>query len=246
MKKTVLITGASSGIGAECAKFLSKEYRIILCGRDEDRLRSILAQCEGKDNIIWRFDISKTHDLESNLSDFMLAHKISIHHFVHCAGMITYLPIRSFTEKSFELIYKTNVISAALILKTLMSRKLNGGFLESVVFISSNISNFGAKAHALYSSSKSALDGMMRSLAMELAPKVRINSVLPGALHTKMTEDIFNNPELKGNIEKTYPMGLGETNDIANAVRFLLSSESKWITGQQLTVDGGRTINLTV
>ena len=136
------------------------------------------------------------------------------------------------------------MVSTALITKTLVGRK-NQKALESAVFISSNISNFGAKAFSVYSSAKSGLDGLMRSLSVELAPEVRINSVLPGSVRTRMTEHIYENEEVINRMVETYPLGLGDTNDIYQAVRFLLSKEARWITGQQLTVDGGRTVNVT-
>ena len=85
----------------------------------------------------------------------------------------------------------------------------------------------------------------MRSLAMELAPEVRINSVLPGGVRTRMTEHMYEDEELINRMAATYPLGLGDVNDIYHAVRFLLSDEARWITGQQITVDGGRTINVT-
>ena len=97
----------------------------------------------------------------------------------------------------------------------------------------------------MYSATKAGLDGLMRSLAMELAPDVRINSVLPGGVRTRMTEHMYENEELINRMAATYPLGLGTTTDIYKAVRFLLSDNARWITGQQLTVDGGRTVNVT-
>jgi NAD(P)-dependent dehydrogenase (short-subunit alcohol dehydrogenase family) len=85
----------------------------------------------------------------------------------------------------------------------------------------------------------------MRCLAIELAPNTRVNSVLPGAILTEMTQDIFSDEEVVKKIKETYPLGIGETNDIYQIVDFLLSENSKWITGQQITVDGGRSINIT-
>lgn len=245
-KKIVLITGASSGIGAATAIRLSKSYRIILCGRDDKRLNEVLHQCEGADNLIWQFDLGNVDLLESSLKQLLADNNICVHYLVHCAGYIKHLPVKSISVSEFETSFRINVISAALILKTLCSKRVNGGQLQSVVLISSNISNFGAKAHAIYSASKAALDGFMRSTAVELAPKVRVNSILPGALRTRMTENIYSNEETVKRMEETYPLGAGETDDIATSVKFLLSDESKWITGQQLTVDGGRTINLSV
>ena len=85
----------------------------------------------------------------------------------------------------------------------------------------------------------------MRCLAVELAPNVRVNSVLPGAVRTRMTEGIFANEEVVERMKSKYPLGLGDVSKIADAVSFLLSEKAAWITGQQITVDGGATIDIT-
>ena len=85
----------------------------------------------------------------------------------------------------------------------------------------------------------------MRCLALELAPGVRVNSVLPGGIRTPMTEHLYKDTEMIERMNTTYPLGEGSVKDICGAVQFLLSDEARWITGQQLTVDGGRTINIT-
>jgi NAD(P)-dependent dehydrogenase (short-subunit alcohol dehydrogenase family) len=85
----------------------------------------------------------------------------------------------------------------------------------------------------------------MRCLAIELAPNIRVNSILPGAVLTEMTQDIFDNEDVLKKMKETYPLGIGKTEDIYPVVDFLLSENSKWITGQQITVDGGRSINIT-
>ena len=103
----------------------------------------------------------------------------------------------------------------------------------------------GAKAFNVYSASKAALDALMRSLAVELAPNVRLNSVLPGAIQTRMTDHIFKDAELLNRMTKDYPLGVGYPSDIFEMVRFLISDESRWITGQQFVVDGGRSINIS-
>lgn len=127
-----------------------------------------------------------------------------------------------------------------------MNKKVNKNCLKNVVFISSNISDMGAKAMSIYGMSKSGLDGLMRCLSIELAPNIRVNSVLPGALETNMTKEMFENIEIKNKMKESYPLGIGEMNDVSNIVDFLLSDKSKWITGQKITVDGGRTINLSM
>jgi NAD(P)-dependent dehydrogenase (short-subunit alcohol dehydrogenase family) len=85
----------------------------------------------------------------------------------------------------------------------------------------------------------------MRNLAVELAPKVRVNSVLPGGMITKMTEEILMDESFRKQSEANYPLGMGSSENIAPIVEFLLSEDASWITGQAITVDGGRTINLT-
>jgi NAD(P)-dependent dehydrogenase (short-subunit alcohol dehydrogenase family) len=132
-----------------------------------------------------------------------------------------------------------------VILRLLIRRKLNGKHLRRVVFISSTASRFGARGFGLYCASKGALDAFMRAMAVELAPDVRVNSVLPGTVKTAMTEAMLQDPELLARMQSEYPLGLGEPDDIGDAVEYLLSDKARWITGQQLVVDGGRTVNIT-
>jgi NAD(P)-dependent dehydrogenase (short-subunit alcohol dehydrogenase family) len=103
----------------------------------------------------------------------------------------------------------------------------------------------GAKGMSAYGASKGAIDTLMRCLAVELAPKVRLNSILPGAIPTEMTQAIFDNEKVRTRMAEMYPMGIGEALDICYMAEFLLSEKAKWITGQQFTVDGGRSINIT-
>ncbi|OKY84639.1 MAG: short-chain dehydrogenase [Bacteroidales bacterium 52_46] len=244
-KKYVLVTGASSGIGAEIAKTLSSTCNVILNGRDEQRLKETMCACHSEGHLIWKYDVGNVSEIEDALKLFLEENGISISYFVHSAGYMKTLPIKAISSAILTESFNTNVIAPALITKVLANKKTNKGALESIVFISSNISNFGAKAFAAYSASKSGLDGLMHSLAIELAPKVRVNSVLPGGVRTRMTEHMYADDELIQRMASSYPLGLGTTKDIADTVEFLLSEKSRWITGQQITVDGGRTINIT-
>jgi NAD(P)-dependent dehydrogenase (short-subunit alcohol dehydrogenase family) len=246
MRKYVLITGASSGIGRVLAINLSREYDVILHGRDREKLEQTKLLCDkNKEQIIFTFDLNDIDRLENSFSNFVSENELEISHFVHSAGFMKMLPLRSISLEVINRTFAVNVISAALIIKVLSHRKINNEALKAVVLISSNVSNFGAKAFSIYGASKGALDSLMRSLAVELAPKVRVNSVLPGAIHTGMTKSIFENEEGMERMMKDYPLGLGEANDIFELVGFLISEKSKWITGQQFTVDGGRTINIS-
>ena len=245
-KEFVLVTGASSGIGRKIAIGLSATYNVVLNGRNLERLIATKEKCSvANEQIIFIKDLSRIDELEEQLSIFIRENKIEISHFVHCAGYMKMVPLKRITIETINTTFATNIFSAALIIKVLINFKLNNAALKSTVLISSNISNFGAKAFNIYGASKSALDGLMRSLAIELAPKIRINSVLPGSVRTEMTESIFANEETAKRMESTYPLGLGTTNDIFEIVEFLLSEKARWITGQQFTIDGGRTINIT-
>lgn len=245
-KKFILVTGASSGIGRRISIGLSSSNNVVLNGRNTERLIETKEKCSvNTEQIIFPRDLSNVIGLEEELSSFIKEHNIEIHKFVHCAGFMKMVPLKTINIETINTTFATNIFSAALIIKVLSNRKLNNAALTSVVLISSNISNFGAKAFSIYGASKAGLDGLMRCLAVELAPKVRINSVLPGAVRTEMTESIFDNKETVQRLEDTYPLGLGDTNDIFEMVEFLLSEKARWITGQQFTVDGGRTINIT-
>ncbi len=245
-KPYVLITGASSGIGQVLAINLSREYDIILHGRNQEKLEHTKSLCNSeKEQIIFTLDLNDIERIEDSLINFINEYELEISHFIHSAGFMKMLPLKSISLEIINTTFATNVISAALFIKVLSQRKINNDALKTVVFISSNISNFGAKAFSIYGASKGALDSLMRSLAVELAPRVRINSVLPGAIHTGMTKSIFENKEGLDRMAKDYPLGLGEANDIFELVNFLISEKSKWITGQQFTIDGGRTINIS-
>lgn len=241
-----LITGASSGVGRELAIYLSRYHPLILNGRNEKRLAETKGLCSGENDIIlWPYDLSCCQNLENDFSVWLREQKSDICSFVHCAGVMKMVPIRGITAEILETTYAVNVFAAELLVKVLASKKNNSKNLKTIVFVSSNISNRGAAAFTAYGGSKAALDGLMRNLSIELAPNVRVNSVLPGGMMTEMTKDLFSNGNMKNEFEKNYPLGIGTPEDIAPAVKFLLSDDSRWITGQQITIDGGRTTDIT-
>lgn len=242
----VLITGASSGIGRQCAIQLSEKYNLILCARREEKLFETKQMCQNPDkHLIFSYDLSDVENIENALIGFLKEKEIVVEKFLHSAGTIGMQPLKLVTADFMLNCLKTNLISAELIVKTLINKRHNQSMLNNVVLISSNISNMGAKAFSVYSASKAGLDGMMRSLAMELAPKVRVNSILPGAIQTEMTKNIEQNEEVMQRFAQTYPIGMGQTKYIADAVEFLFSEKASWINGQQLTVDGGRSVNIS-
>ena len=241
----ILVTGASSGIGKDIAVQLSATNNIILNGRDNERLEKTYNACNKKNHhLIWQFDLFNIDAVEESLSKFLMENGCFVSSFIHAAGYLKTIPLKVLSVENFQSSFNINVIAAAMTVKVL-TKKINQTSLKSIVFISSNISNFGAKAFSAYTASKAALDGLMRCFAVELAPTVRVNSILPGGVRTAMTEHIYQDEELTNRMASTYPLGLGTTNDIVSVTKFLISKEAQWITGQQITVDGGRTINIT-
>lgn len=107
--------------------------------------------------------------------------------------------------------------------------------------ISSLWSIRGESGNSVYAASKGAINSLVYSLAKELAPKVNVNAILPGAVRTSMTEKLLDS-EVGLKQLKDYPLGFGTPADVVNVVKFLLSDESAWITGQTINVDGGRTV----
>jgi NAD(P)-dependent dehydrogenase (short-subunit alcohol dehydrogenase family) len=242
----VLLTGASSGIGREMAIQLSREHRLILNGRDAVRLGETLQACSAPErHIVWQYDLSAVDDLAKTLTALLVEENARVSAFVHCAAVLKVLPLKSLSLEQIRDTFNTNFFSAMQLTTVLMKKKINDQQLRSIVFISSIASKFGARGFSAYSASKGALDALMKSLAVELAPEVRVNSILPGGVRTPMTDRIYEDPEMVTRLERDYPLGIGKATDIVNAVEFLISEKSRWITGQQIVVDGGRTANIT-
>ena len=141
-------------------------------------------------------------------------------------------------------VFSVNTISALEICSTLL-KKNNQSALKSIVFLSSIWGSFGSIGHTAYSASKGALDSAMRSLAVELAPTIRVNSLALGAIDTPMANVSLSDPVIRAHAEKNYPLGIGSTENVASVCEFLLSDSAKWITGQVLFVDGGRTAHMS-
>jgi len=243
--KTILITGASSGIGRQCSISCSEMgANVILCGRNEDRLNETNKMMFQPDkHVIWATDLTDYEKIETEFKKIVeLCGKI--YGVVHSAGISTTLPVRMVTPKKMEEFFQTNVYGA-INLTRLMTKKANfsecGG---SIIFISSVMGIVGEVAKSLYCMTKGALISGSRSLALELADrKIRVNCISPGVVITPMAQKaVYNRDEESLNkITCLHPLGLGSPEDVANACIFLLSEASKWITGTNIVVDGGYT-----
>ena len=238
-----LITGAASGIGRAASKLLSGLGADLLLGdKDMTGLEATACQCSGK-----------TCLLEMDLTDFsLLKEKVEekvavlgkLNGFAHVAGRSYIAPLKSVSEKACMELYKLNTYAALELSKLFTGRKIYAGDFGSVVFISSVYGLVGSAANVGYAMTKSALVGMAKALAMEFAPRgIRFNCVAPGFIRTPMMEanvGSFDEGYVK-RLESLHPLGLGEASDIANAIAYLFSDMSRWVTGTVLNVDGGFT-----
>lgn len=234
--KTILVTGASSGIGRATAQLCdSLGANLIITGRNTDELNKTKSLLKNKCD-------SFVADLSSEEEINQLISKLSnIDGFVHCAGMINPLPVKFLKSKHIDELFKINFSSAVLLSSGLLaSKKINEN--ASVVFISSVSAEHPYTGGSLYTASKSALEAFARGLALETSSKkIRVNTVAPALVRTKIleqSEQIYSKEEIE-EIESRYPLGIGEPIDVANAIAFLLSNSSKWITGTILHMDGG-------
>lgn len=237
--KRILITGASSGIGRQTAIACAEAGAIVLIiGRNEDRLSQTYLRLVGTGHQKFSLDLTNQESwmtLLENISE-------GLDGVVHCAGVNFKYPVKFLDRDKIDSIMDINFhVPVLLTQKLLKLKKLNKE--GSMVFISSISAHYASISNGIYGASKGALESFVRVLALELAPqRIRVNTISPGLIHGEMMENYELKDELAA-FEKSIPLGrLGKTEDVSNAVVFLLSSESTWITGTDLKVDGGITL----
>lgn len=242
--KTILITGASSGIGRSCAVQCSKMgASLLLMGRNVDELNRTVSELQPGTKVeMIVADFSKMVDLE-----LVIAEKIvtigKIAGFIHCAGVEKTLPLKKQTSEVFQSIFDINVFAGFELAKIISLKKYKAE-KASFVFIASVAGMVGESGKTIYSASKGAVISGARSMSMELARSdIRVNSISPAMVKTPILEKMFDGigEDATQNIIKKHPLGIGEPEDVANACVFLLSDAAKWITGTNLVVDGGYT-----
>lgn len=234
-----LITGASSGMGAVCAYRLSKDRRLILASENLEQLEIVKKQCHNSDeHILWYCNfVTSRNEIYDSLMSLMTMNDITIREYIHFAGVTQILPVKNFTIPYVDKIFNVNFFSIIEILRVLL-KKTNKKSLKKIVLISALVSMRGNVGNSIYAASKGAMNSLVYSLAQELAPDIRINAVLPGAIETPMTARLEVN--YKEEMRKETPLGFGSMEDVVNYVEFLLSNKAHWITGQCVFVDGGR------
>lgn len=239
--RRILVTGASSGIGRDTAKLLSAcGATLIVTGRDRDRLNDTLTSLEGKGHHAEAFNLAGGDDI----SDFLKAitgDDRPLTGIFHAAGIELIRPVKLSKASQFDDVFASSVKSALALARGASMRGVmdDGG---SLVFMSSVAAQRGQTGMSVYSAAKGAMDAMVRSLSVELAPRrIRANSIAAGAIATEMHQRLIRGSTEEGvqSYEGRHLLGFGETIDVAQVAVFLLSDAARWITGATWAVDGG-------
>ena len=236
--KTVLVTGASSGIGRataiECSRLGAK---VVITARHEERLKETLSALEGDGHQLILCEMTSDDDLTN------LVETVPVLDGLVCnAGINKLVPIRQLKAEDLNHIFEVNTFSSIILLQKLMKKKKLAE--DASVVYTSSISGIGAAAvgESMYIASKGALSAFVKAAALECSKKgIRVNAVCPGMVKTEMS-DAYDLNEGDNEDLKNYPLGrYANPVDIAWAIIYLLSNASSWVTGTNLVIDGGLT-----
>lgn len=239
--KTILITGASSGIGRATAIECSKSGAIvILSGRNQERIIETISMCESPDKHQYIIADLSTEEGVKNL----VAELPQIDCCVSNAGIGMTVPIPFISADKLDEVFKLDCFSPILLTKELV-RKKKLVKNSSIVYTLSIAGNYNVlPGNSVYGTAKTGLSAFVKYAAVELAPKgIRCNAVSPGMVNTSLVANIrFSEEELSKDMAQ-YPLKrYGEPEEIAYAIIYLLSDAASWVTGTNLVIDGGRSL----
>lgn len=236
-----LVTGGSSGLGRASVELLAAcGASVTIAGRDPERLNQVLAGLPGSGHRISQLNLQNA-DTVAEWFKALAEETGPFDGVFHAAGIELIRFIRMTKQAHLDDVLSSSLF-AAFGLARAASQK--GGMVDggSLLFMSSVAGSSGQAGMAAYSAAKAGIDGMVRSLASEMAPRrIRVNSLAAGAVQTPMHDRLTrgSTPEAAHAYESSHPLGFGEPGDIANAAVFLLGPASRWITGTTMVVDGG-------
>jgi len=241
--KQYLITGGSKGIGKETASILSKlGAKVIIIDRNELEATHAIEHFNNSTiHKFYKFDFSKVNEIEMKIQK-ILNENGPLDGFIHCVGARSRRPLSLLNVSSIQEILNVNFVSFIEMIR-IICKKNNHNSGLSIVGVSSIASTVGHKSVTAYAASKAAMDSSIRCLAKELAVKgIRFNSVVPSVINTEVYRSFISNdnqPNPENSISDRQYLGLGQPIDVANTIIFLLSPESRFITGSAISVDGG-------
>lgn len=241
--RTVIVTGASSGMGAETARFLGERgATVVLQGRSRERLDAVadaVAAGGGKPQVV-ELDLEQPQDAARLVRETVAACG-DIHGLVLNASLLDAQPLADTTPESIDRQWRTNVLSHFMIVQAAVPSMPAG---SGIVFVSSTTAHVGFGGYTGYAMTKGAIAALSRTLAIELAPQgIRVNTVEPGFVRTPMlTPQLEAVPTLEQALVDQTPSGrIGEPEEVGATIAFLLSGLATYINGAVLTVDGGWT-----
>ncbi|MBX3022334.1 MAG: 3-oxoacyl-[acyl-carrier-protein] reductase [Bdellovibrionales bacterium] len=237
--KRVVITGSSRGIGAGIAKYMAAQgARVaVTYSSNPDSAEKVLAELEGDGHMLLKLDVTSSESVEKGFDEVFKKFD-GLDALVNNAGITRDQLLMRMKDEDFDAVMATNLRGAYLCCKAVMRPMLKARS-GSIVNVSSVVGQMGNPGQSNYSASKAGLEGLTRSIALEVASRgIRVNAVAPGFIVTDMTDAL--NEQQKEAIQGRIPLGrLGSVDDIAQSVSFLVSDMSLYITGQVLQVNGG-------
>lgn len=242
--KTIVITGGASGIGRQCAIDFSKAgANVVLLDINEEQLAVTKSLCDPEVNCkTYRCDLTDADSIEPLVKQIAAENGL-INGMLHCAGIEKTLPYNKITSTDYDRIYSVNVVGAMNLLKYLTKKGVRADNAKYVL-IASITAVVGRPGVAAYAASKGAIVSVIKTLALEMASKgMTINCISPGTILTPLMQSMMDSltEEQQAERRSGFPLGLGQPSDIANTAMFLLSDGARWITGQNIVVDGGYT-----
>jgi len=242
--RTAVITGASKGLGRAMALALAAEgARVALVSRDREKLTAVADEvtAAGGRATVFTADVTSEEDVRRVESEILAVYgKVNI--LINNAGVNVRKPVVDFTLQEWRLVMDTNVTAAFLMCRSFVPAMTGQGY-GRILNMTSIMSHVSLPGRIAYSTSKTALLGMTRTLALELAPEqITVNGISPGPFGTEMNKPLMENPEINAQFMASIPLGRwGKVEEIGQLALYLCSEDAGFITGTDILIDGGWT-----